>query len=196
MNLVAGMESIGPMYISKFFEFPNESLNLNSYADFFNASGGGGIAESGLESVWHALNAGWNASNSTTRAVVLWTDAPARILHDNSESGTSFPQIYNDYYPKDAPVNLDGIHTEFAKFHKKNANNIENVTTMSVNIITSINLNQGATYPQWVEIGTWDGVDVNYDIPASSAVAYQKILDQVTRTVLSQVEAKDLAITH
>lgn len=196
MNLVAGMENNGPMYISKFFKFPNESLNLDKYVDSFNAWGGGGIAESGLESVWHALNADWNASKNTTRAVVLWTDAPARILHDNSESGANFPQRYDDYYPKDVPANLDGVHTEFAKFHKKNSNNIANVTTMSVNIITSINLNQGATYPQWVEIGMWDGVDVNYDIPASSAAAYQKILDQVTETVLSQVEAKDLAITH
>ena len=68
MNLVAGMENNGPMYISKFYEFPNESLNLDKYVDSFNAWGGGGIAESGLESVWHALNADWNASKSTTRA--------------------------------------------------------------------------------------------------------------------------------
>lgn len=87
MELQAGLEDRGPLYESKFFALPDERDEMDNYIDFFEANGGGSYAESGLEAISYAMNdSDWGDGAENVRIIMLWTDAPNRTLHDNTES--------------------------------------------------------------------------------------------------------------
>lgn len=225
MNLLPGLEGKGPMYISPFFNVPGDRNKMDRYVDYFTADGGGSFRESGLEAVWHALNTDWKSGETTVRSIVLWTDAQTRPLGDKVEwamDNTTGPDFYfndaywqanmsnafaamskeqrqnfayNTFYPKDMPGTKSGIKSKFAQFHAANSNKMPGVKTMAINVVSNCwDINPCTNWP---ELATWDGVDLTIDPNGiASGETYKRIVKQVAATVVSQVTAKDIAITH
>lgn len=225
MDLLPGLEGKGPMYISPFFTVPAEKIDMDEYVDYFVASGGGSFHESGIEATWHALKTNWKSGETTVRSIILWTDAQTRPLGDKEEwamdntSGPSFyfndaywkenmsdafaalskdarqNYAYDNFYPVDVPSTMGKIKSEFSKFQIENSSGISDVKTMSINVVSNCWDNTPCT--DWPEIATWKGVDLTVNpVGVSSTETYDSIVKQVAATVISQVTARDLAITH
>ena len=224
MALAPGLETYGAMYESPFFELPTEKLDLDTYVDFFVAQGGGSFKESAFEAIWHALETPeWGPSEDTVRSIVLWTDATPRPFGDIEEEfglmpsdsgywnnaywdgvmGPAFTALsyeqrqdymLAEFYPPGAPTSLGQLKTQFEDFHAENASDKSGIKTMAINIIEDC----WGTNPcgEWEDVKAWEGVDVIEDATVSSDETYDKIIQQVAETVLSQVSARELAITH
>jgi len=194
-----GYASEGPMFISPFYKFPDDRVNLDRYINSFAAWGGGDIAEAGLEAVYYALKTDWKDADTTIRTTVLWTDAPARPLHNvGMPFITNFSKVlFDKYYPKNImPKTIDAFKNDYLKFHRENANNQNNVTSLVINVITSENMSAGALYPTWNSMDSWDGVQLNYGISSTSTQIYNKMIKQITDSIISQMDAKDLTLTR
>ncbi|PHR60155.1 MAG: hypothetical protein COA43_07600 [Robiginitomaculum sp.] len=175
------------MQVSRFYDLPSERSAMDSFVDSESASGGGDWAESGLEAVWHAVRAPWNTDDSRqlVRAIILWTDAPAIPLGENRGA-------FVTPYPSRAPRSLDGLRRQFSRFHTENSSGEDGVVSMALNITTG----SLASYPEWQKVSNWSGVTLNVGANAGNSSAYADMLDQVVASVLTQTEARTLAISH
>ncbi len=168
----------------------------------------------------------WRDGEDTVRSIVLWTDATPRPIGDTEELFALTPEpdpilayFSNDYwtqmmgaafaalsydgrvsyimdnsYPSGMPTSLSDLKVQFEAFHAENANDKSGIKTMAVNIVSSC---QGVTpCGEWADVASWDGVDVYEEATVSSSETYDAIIQQVAETVLSQVSARDLALTH
>ncbi len=224
MTPLSGLELYGPMYESQFFELPGDKADMDNYVDFFQAGGGGTFKESGFEAIWNAYNSSdWGSGEDTVRSIVLWTDATPRPLGDHEEvfgltpketgywsntywtekMGSTFAamtyeqrQTYmiDNYYPEKMPKTRSALQSKFEEFHAENANGKPDVKTMTINIVSDC----WGTTPcgEWEDVKAWEGVDVFEESTVSSTETYDMIVKQVADTVLSQLSARDLALTH
>ena len=226
MTLLPGLEAYGPMYQSQFYNLPSEKTDMDSYVDYFIAQGGGTFKESGFEAIWHAVDdANWKSGDETVRSIVLWTDAIPRpfgdieevfgLTPDDSEfvywnnaywtdkMGAAFTALtyeqrqsymIDNYYPAGMPSSRSELKTQFETFHAENANGKDGVKTMAINLISNC---QGMSpCGEWENVKSWDGVEVFEEATVSSTETYEKIIARVAETVVSQVSARDLALTH
>lgn len=175
------------MQVSRFYDLPSQRSAMDSFVDSESASGGGDWAESGLEAVWYAVQAPWNTDESRqlVRAIILWTDAPAIPLGENRGA-------FRTPYPSRAPRSLDGLRRQFSRFHTENSSGEDGVVSMALNITTG----SLASYPEWQKVSNWSGVTLNVGANAGNSSAYADMLDQVVASVLTQTEARTLAISH
>ncbi len=224
MDPLPGMEIYGPMYESRFYELPIEKTAMDNYVDFFQAGGGGTFKESGFEAIWHAIKASnWGAGEDTVRSIVLWTDASPRPFGDTEEvfgltpnetgywnnaywdmtMGPTFTALtyeqrqqymIDNYYPDKAPKSLGSLKGQFEEFHAENANGKPDVNTMAVNIVSDC----WGVDPcgEWENVKAWEGVDFFEEATVTSDETYDAIIKQVANTVLTQLAARDLALTH
>lgn len=215
----------GPMFESKFFNIPRDQFQAEDYIDQFEPWGGGDEHESSLEAVVHALNSkGWGPGDNTVRAIVLWTDAANRPLGETYNDGlvddfyysndewkarvnNTFAKItdvskrgrymYNRFYPrKRIPNKLSTIQNQFERFHREHARGAEDVVTMKINL-SEYCVENGAPCGDWDSIQNWDGVDLEMvKRGGSKDDHYHRVIEDVTKSAIAQISARDLAISQ
>jgi len=184
----------GAMYESAFYELPDETPAMESYVDQFAAYGGGDTPESGIEALIHAVDADdWGAGATTIRSVILWTDAPTKIIHefdppdenlsdewwfDNSEwaerispefATLDLParaqRMYDNFYPiTEIPTSMNEVREKFETFHAENTNGASDIVTFKINVSDICTDETGlGVCDSWSTIGSWDGIEVNHE---------------------------------
>ncbi len=84
---------------SKFFEFPDDLDDFNSFINNIEATGGGPEPENGLEALDVAIRSKWTQESGKKRQViVVWTDASC---HKLEETQAKKPEHYPDGISKD-----------------------------------------------------------------------------------------------
>ncbi len=157
----------GAMFESRFYQLPDETPEMETYVDQFNAFGGGDAAESGIEALVHAIDAdGWGDGRTTVRSVILWTDAPTKNPHEfdppdenlsddwwftnlewTERIGTEFTELdllgraqymYDTFYPTtEIPTTIDEIRQKVESFHAENTNGASDIVTFKINVSDS-----------------------------------------------------------